>query len=439
MGGWAAVALSAVVMISLLSGGECPEMDNGNPSIDDPTEDPNVPAPVFPQVRITVEYRPAGEDVDRKRANFVIQLDDEKAPISSENFLAYVDAGFYDDTVIHRVAMEPEVVQGGGFEVDPNAPSEDLTSQPLIQKPTLFDPIENESGNGLKNIRGSIGVARLNDPDSGTSQWYINVEDNPGIDPLGNPPGFTVFGHVVGGMSVVDEILVVPTETRDELQGTPIETVKVVKAERIGQETDDDDDDGEEVPEPEGPRVRVNVEYTTTDGVRINSSFVIELDDDLAPLSTANFLSYVDVEFYTNTVIHRVDTALGVVQGGGFIVDEEEDPGDGDLTSQPLELKPPLFGGVMNEASNGLLNVRGSVGVARTNDPDSGNSQWYVNTDDNPGLDPEENPPGFAVFGKVVEGMDVVDEIQVVEKEVRDTLMNVPVETVLITSIVRVE
>jgi peptidyl-prolyl cis-trans isomerase A (cyclophilin A) len=102
-------------------------------------------------------------------------------------------------------------------------------------------------------------------------------------------------------------------------------------------------------------------------------------------------------------------------------------------------LKDPLFDGVMNEASNGLLNVRASVGVARTSDPDSGNSQWYVNTVDNPGLDPAENPPGFTVFGRVVEGMDVVDEIQAVPSESRDSLNNVPVETVLITSVERVE
>lgn len=439
VGSWTAVVLTAVVMVSLLAGGGCPFDGTTPPTDGPPTDDPNDPGPAFPRVRVTVEYRPPGDGDERKRANFIIELNDEKAPISSANFLAYVDAGFFNDTVIHRASDAPGVIQGGGFIVDPNDVGDDFTSQPLLRKPPLFDPIESESDNGLRNIRGTVGVARMNDPDSGNSQWYINVASNPGIDPLGNPPGFTVMGSIVGGMAIVDEISGVPVETRGDLQNVPVETVKVVKVERIGQETDDDDDDDDEEEEPTGPRVRVNVAYTTADGVRLNDSFVIELNEELAPLSTANFLSYVDAEFYEDTVIHRVDTGLGVVQGGGFIVDEDEDSGDGDLTSQPLELKPPLFDGVMLEAGNGLLNVRASVGVARTQDPDSGNAQWYVNTKDNPGLDPDENPPGFTVFGRVVEGMDIVDEIQDLPKEDRDGLMNVPIETVVIRSVVRIE
>lgn len=410
--------------------------DTGQPS-DGSSPDPNTPTPEYPRVRMTVEYRPSAEGAERKRANFIIELNDEKAPVTVANFLAYVDAGFYNDTVIHRVAPSPLVIQGGGFEVDPNDTSEDLTSQLLVQKPVLFDPIIGESGNGLRNVRGTIGAARLNDPDSATSQWYINTGDNPAIDPLANPPGFTVFGKVVGGMAVVDEISSVAVENRNNMQNVPVETVKVVKVERVGSETSDEGDGGEDTT-PAGPRVRVNVAYTNSDGVRITGSFVMELNEELAPLSSANFLDYVDAEFYTNTVIHRVDSSLGVVQGGGYEVDVENDPGDGDLTSQPLIAKEALFEGVMNEADNGLLNIRGSVGVARTNDPDSGNSQWYVNTKDNPGLDPEANPPGYAVFAKVVDGMDVVDEIQDVPSESRDGLQDVPVETVVVTSIERI-
>lgn len=432
VGGWLLVAaLSAVV-----------GCDNGAgvPS-GDPNDGTTPPTAVYPRVRVTVEFTPAGDDAERKRGNFIIELNDELAPLTSDNFLKYVDAKFYDGTVFHRVSDAPEVVQGGGYEVDPEADGNDgdFTSQPIVLKSPQFPNVESESSNGLKNIRGTVGLARQSDPDSGNAQWYINVQDNPGIDPLGNPPGFTVFGRVVGGMSLIDEISNVPTEARDPLSNVPVETVEIVKVERVGSETPDEEEEEEEVVEPTGPRVRVNVEYTTAEGERTSGSFVIGLYEYEAPLSVANFLSYVDAEFYPDTVIHRVDTGLGVVQGGGFIVDEDEDSGDGDLTSQPLELKPALFDGVTNEADNGLLNVRASVGVARTSDPDSGNSQWYVNTVDNPGLDPESNPPGYAIFGRVIEGMDVVDEIQDLPTEARGDLMNVPIETVVVTSIDRIE
>jgi cyclophilin family peptidyl-prolyl cis-trans isomerase len=135
-----------------------------------------------------------------------------------------------------------------------------------------------------------------------------------------------------------------------------------------------------------GPHVRV----TTNAG-----SFVIELDDLRAPLTVANFLKYVDEGFYAGTVFHRVIPGF-IAQGGGYTAD--------------YELKPTT-GTVPNEAGNGLSNLRGTVGMARSGEPHSGTAQFYINLNDNLELDPRPTRWGYAVFGKITEGMDVVDDI----------------------------
>ena len=130
----------------------------------------------------------------------LIELDAEKAPISVENFLAYVNDGFYDGTIFHRVIPD-FMIQGGGFTPD------------MGQKPTRA-PIKNEAANGLKNLRGTVAMARTNVPDSATSQFFINLKDNAFLDYRGPQPqliGYAVFGRVVSGMDVVDEIAAVPT------------------------------------------------------------------------------------------------------------------------------------------------------------------------------------------------------------------------------------
>jgi cyclophilin family peptidyl-prolyl cis-trans isomerase len=134
-----------------------------------------------------------------------IELDAEKAPKSVENFLRYVDDKFYDGLTFHRV-IKDFMIQGGGFERG----LKDVTTVEGIkakQKKTR-DPIKNESGNGLSNVRGSIAMARTNDLDSATSQFYINVVDNSGkLD----RPKYCVFGKVIAGMDVVDKIKNVKT------------------------------------------------------------------------------------------------------------------------------------------------------------------------------------------------------------------------------------
>jgi cyclophilin family peptidyl-prolyl cis-trans isomerase len=124
--------------------------------------------------------------------------------------------------------------------------------------------------------------------------------------------------------------------------------------------------------------------------------FVIELRPDRAPLTTANFLRYVREGYYTNTLFHRVVSNF-VIQGGGH-----------DATT--MQLKSP-HENVFNESGNGLQNKRGAVGLARGDSPHSGNAQFYVNLVDNPDLDPVSTRWGYAVFGRVISGMDVIDKI----------------------------
>ena len=133
-----------------------------------------------------------------------IELDMENAPITVRNFLQYVDDRFYDGTIFHRV-MSNFMIQGGGFE---------LAGDELREKQTK-SPIENEAGNGLKNDRGTIAMARTGDPNSATAQFFINVVDNAGLNrPQPDGFGYAVFGKVIEGMDVVDKIRQVSTGTR---------------------------------------------------------------------------------------------------------------------------------------------------------------------------------------------------------------------------------
>jgi peptidyl-prolyl cis-trans isomerase A (cyclophilin A) len=146
-----------------------------------------------------------------------IQLDADKAPVSVKNFLAYVNSGFYDGTIFHRV-IPGFMVQGGGMTPDMN------------EKPTNA-PIQNEAKNGLKNVRGSLAMARTDDPNSATAQFFINVVDNGFLDPgANNPYGYAVFGKVVAGMDVVDAIAAVPTSTKGFNENVPNEPVLIQKA-----------------------------------------------------------------------------------------------------------------------------------------------------------------------------------------------------------------
>ena len=151
--------------------------------------------------------------------NIDLELDPEKAPVTVNNFLNYVNSGFYNNTIFHRVIAE-FVIQGGGY--SPGTPN------PVPKTPTQ-PAIKLESNNGLANVRGSLAMARTSDPDSATSQYYINVVDNPALDyKSAEEPGYAVFGRVTAGLDVVDAISVVPTRAVPSLGLTNLPQTNVV-------------------------------------------------------------------------------------------------------------------------------------------------------------------------------------------------------------------
>lgn len=153
----------------------------------------------------------------------VIELYPDQAPQSVANFLAYVDAGFYDGTIFHRVIPD-FMIQGGGFTAD-------------LEKKATRDPIPNEADNGLKNERGTLAMARTNDPNSATAQFFINHKDNAFLDHSGKNPrgwGYAVFGRVTDGMSVLDAIATTPTGAKGMFpKDVPLETIVIEKASRV--------------------------------------------------------------------------------------------------------------------------------------------------------------------------------------------------------------
>jgi peptidyl-prolyl cis-trans isomerase A (cyclophilin A) len=164
----------------------------------------------LPQVKVTTNM---GE--------FVIEVRTDRAPITAANFLRYVREGFYTNTVFHRVIAN-FVIQGGGH---------DATTLKL--KPT-HDNIFNESGNGLQNKRGTVGLARAEPPHSGNAQFYVNLVDNPDLDPVPTRWGYTVFGRVISGMDVVDRIGETPTgATGPWKSDAPLKPVVIEKVEVI--------------------------------------------------------------------------------------------------------------------------------------------------------------------------------------------------------------
>jgi peptidyl-prolyl cis-trans isomerase A (cyclophilin A) len=152
---------------------------------------------------------------------FVIDVFNDRAPITSANFLRYVREGFYSNTLLHRVVAN-FVIQGGGH---------DATTLQL--KPT-HDAVFNESGNGLQNKRGMVGLARGGPPHSGNAQFYINLVDNPDLDPVPTRWGYTVFGHIVQGMDVIDRIGETPTGAMGPFKSdSPLKPVIIEKMEII--------------------------------------------------------------------------------------------------------------------------------------------------------------------------------------------------------------
>ncbi len=145
-----------------------------------------------------------------------LELDSNKAPMTTKNFVEYVNEGFYNNTIFHRV-IPGFMIQGGGF------------TKEMKQKPTRA-PIKNEADNGLRNLRGTIAMARTADKDSATSQFFINVTDNAFLDYGQRDFGYAVFGKVVKGMDVVDKIAQVKTENVGPYQNVPAKPIVILSA-----------------------------------------------------------------------------------------------------------------------------------------------------------------------------------------------------------------
>ncbi|MBN1456674.1 MAG: peptidyl-prolyl cis-trans isomerase [Sedimentisphaerales bacterium] len=153
------------------------------------------------------------------KGDIVIELNEEKAPITVKNFVDYVKDGYYDGLIFHRV-IKGFMIQGGGFDAN------------MKQKVTKT-PIINEGNNGLRNQRGAIAMARTNNPDSATSQFYICDKDNDFLNYAPGRPGYAVFGKVIEGMETVDAIAAVKTGIKAGMQDVPIEPVIIISAKMV--------------------------------------------------------------------------------------------------------------------------------------------------------------------------------------------------------------
>ena len=156
--------------------------------------------------------------LDTSLGAITLELYPDKAPITVENFLKYVDEGFYDNLIFHRV-MPGFMVQGGG-----------MTDQMVEKSEGKHQPIKNESSNGLSNDRGTVAMARTANPNSATCQFFINHVDNPNLNTYGG--GYTVFGKVIDGIDVVDKIAKVSTTTRGPHENIPLKPVYIKSAKR---------------------------------------------------------------------------------------------------------------------------------------------------------------------------------------------------------------
>jgi cyclophilin family peptidyl-prolyl cis-trans isomerase len=160
--------------------------------------------------------------LETTKGDITIELDAVKAPISTQNFLQYVEAGFYKNTIFHRV-IPGFMIQGGGLLFN-------------MKQKDAWDPIKNEAGNGLKNLRGTLAMARTSVVDSATAQFFINLTDNDFLDHRDNSAqgfGYAVFGRVTDGMDVVDAIAAVKTTSKGGHQDVPVEDITIKGAAQV--------------------------------------------------------------------------------------------------------------------------------------------------------------------------------------------------------------
>jgi len=160
--------------------------------------------------------------IETNMGEIILELDDEKAPVSTANFKEYVKDGFYEGTIFHRV-IDGFMVQGGGLDEN-------------LENRQTRPPIKNEADNGLKNDMYTVAMARTNDPDSATAQFFVNVADNQFLNHQSKTAqgwGYAVFGKVVEGMDVVDKMKAVPTTTKSPYDDVPVEAIVILSAAEV--------------------------------------------------------------------------------------------------------------------------------------------------------------------------------------------------------------
>ncbi len=328
-----------------------------------------------------------------------IELYPDKAPVTVENFVSYIEDKFFDNLIFHRV-IPNFMIQGGGLYED------------LREKSTKA-PIIIESDNGLKNERGTIAMARTMDPHSATSQFFINLVDNDFLNFRSKDTsgyGYAVFGKVTKGMDVVDKIGKVKTSSQgyhDDVPVTPV-VIKSISAKNTDalKKSKAKKTDNKKTEKKSSNTVNILMKTNIGD-------IKLELYPDKAPVTVENFLSYVKDNFYDKLIFHRVIENF-MIQGGGF---------DEKLQQKPT--KAPI----VIESDNGLKNERGTIAMARTRDPNSATCQFFINHIDNNALNfrsKDISGYGYAVFGKVTEGMDIVDRIATVPTGTVGFMQDVP-------------
>ena len=344
--------------------------------------------------------------IDTNVGEFCMELLEEEAPRTVENFLNYVESGRFDNTFFHRTVPD-FIIQGGGY-----------TTDPLGEEIQQDASIPNEFG--LSNTRGTVAMAKFdNQPNSATSEWFVNLTDNSATLDFSNG-GFTVFARVVQGMDVVDGIGnsqradlrnslggafgEVPVLRKPET-GIGLEDLVLLERAYVAEDvTPDPEEPGEEEPGPEPEEdalyactadwvaqlAPTQVCFATNMG-----EFCVDLLTGSAPNTVANFLHYVADRDYDSTLIHR-SVQNFVIQGGGY-------------KSSPFARSVPEDDPIANEFN--VPNTRGTLAMAKVGgEPDSATSQWFVNLADNSSLDTDNG--GFTVFARVREqDMPVIDAI----------------------------
>lgn len=322
------------------------------------------------------------------------------APITVAHIVSLIQEEFYDGLIFHRV-IDNFMIQGG----DPTGTGYGDPSQKTI----YGEFSDNGVTNNLKNTRGVLAMARSTDPNSASSQFFINTKDNSHLD-----GSYATFGMVTEGMDVVDAISKVKTDSDDRpLTQVVIETIRI---ESINTELITTTDITTTEPEtPEDPQLGTDPVKITIE-VADFGTIKAELYPQHAPITVAHIVSLINEGFYDGLIFHRIIDGF-MIQGG--------DPTGTGYGSADQETIKGEF--AANGVENNLKNLRGVIAMARKSYPyDSATSQFFINLKDNEGLDGQ-----YATFGMVTEGMEVVDAIAKVETNSSDR----PLTDVVITSI----